>query len=272
MARPDFVALDDDRYATLYGQIADRSEWLLGVNRRLDGHWAEHLRGIARTTNRGVPVYVYSNSTARTVIAPRQVTERVPGKRLLPGDELQGPLRLAELTAGQFHALRSAYMNVNIRPAAAQIAVAVLAGDRLVGVFAAIARPDLYVDPHRAYLLSDFPVAPSDYPRLSKLILYAALSTEANVLLSRAGNARVLRVLTTAFSSNPVSMKYRGMFRLHSRKELDLDKESRAADIPRDDPYYGQKWMLNYVSDTGRWSLAEGLAEWTRKHGERRPQ
>lgn len=267
---PEFVELTDERRDHLYATIRDRKEWLLGSSRRFDGpEWEERLRGIAQTTNRGVPVYVYSSEEARVALAPRQQTERVPGKRLLPGQELEGPLRLAEITHAQFATLRSAYMNAHIRPGSAQIAVAVLAGDHLIGVFAAIARPTQYVDPFRAYLLSDFPVAPTDYPRLSKLVLYAALSREAEVLYKRAGNADIRRILTTAFSQNPVSMKYRGLFQLHSRKELDLDKEAWAADIPRDDPYYSQKWMLNYLSDTGRWSLAEGLAEWQQKHGKR---
>jgi hypothetical protein len=268
---PEFVALDPERYDRLYAAISERDEWLLGWNVRLeDGKWPEYLRGIARTTNRGMPVYVYSNSPARTVIGPAQRIERVPGKRIGPGDELTGPMRLVPLSDGQFAMLRSAYMNPHIRPGSADQAVGVKVGDHLIGVFA-LTRPRNFVDPHRVYLLSDFPVAPSDYPRLSKLVLYAALSVEAKRLMERLSNVQVTGLLTTAFAAKPVSMKYRGLFTLASRKPLDVSKESWGKGISADDPYYGQAWMLNYEADTGQWTLDEGLARWKKKHGKRAP-
>ena len=130
-------------------------------------------------------------------------------------------------------------------------------------------RPKAFIDPHTVYLLSDFPVAPSDYPRLSKLVLYAALSVEAKRLMERLANVEITGLLTTAFAARPVSMKYRGLFTLQTRKPLDVKKEAWGQDIPDDDPYYSQAWMLNYWSATGRWTLDEALTEWKKKHGKR---
>jgi hypothetical protein len=71
------------------------------------------------------------------------------------------------------------------------------------------------------------------------------LSTEMKAVLEQGLNRRVATIGTTAFTSKPVSMKYRGLFRLHSRKE----------------------GRLNYLADTGRWSLAEALTWWQQQHG-----
>ena len=110
------------------------------------------------------------------------------------------------------------------------------------------------------YLLSDFPVAGTDYPRLSKLVLYAALSKEAQALAQRSLSRRVKHAVTTAFTDNPVSMKYRGLFELIGRKEL-----------PRgSDPVKDHRYMLNYAAAMGAWTLDEGLAEWKAKHGKPR--
>ena len=70
-------------------------------------------------------------------------------------------------------------------------------------------------------------------------------------------------MLTTAFSERPVSMKYRGLFKLHSRAE---NQNWREADPTQHDQ---QRYRLNYLSQAGRWTLAEGLDEWRRKHGGR---
>ena len=45
-------------------------------------------------------------------------------------------MSLAPLTEGQFHSLRSLYMNVYIRPGQATLPLAVLVNGKLVGVYA----------------------------------------------------------------------------------------------------------------------------------------
>ena len=66
------------------------------------------------------------------------------------------------------------------------------ADGKLVGVYAFSTAPHVgaFADPARIYMLSDFAVAPSDYSRLSKLVLYAALSTESRLLAERSARRR----------------------------------------------------------------------------------
>jgi hypothetical protein len=68
---------------------------------------------------------------------------------------------------------------------------------------------------------------------------------------------RVSAVATTAFSKRPVSMKYRGLFRLTSRQNIDADDPMNG--------YAAGGFMLNYLADYGRWTLQEGLAEWKKR-------
>ena len=57
-------------------------------------------------------------------------------------------------------------------------------------------------------------------------------------------NQNVNRIFTTAFTSNPASMKYRGLFTVYNRKET----------------------SVNYEAKAGKWSLEEGLKWWLKKH------
>lgn len=70
------------------------------------------------------------------------------------------------------------------------------------------------------YMLCDF--ATSRERKLSKLI--AMMSTSRDVIdpISRKLLLRMERILTTAFTTNAVSMKYRGIFELRSRSESKL--------------------------------------------------
>ncbi|USK77740.1 hypothetical protein LIT31_26200 (plasmid) [Peribacillus frigoritolerans] len=92
--------------------------------------------------------------------------------------------------------------------------------------------------------MSDFVIRPVKYKRLSKLILACVLSKEVKMLLEQALNGRIKALSTTAFTDKPVSMKYRGLFEVHSRKE----------------------GRVNYTAPAGKWSLQEGYKWWWNKH------
>jgi hypothetical protein len=202
-------------------------------------------------------------------VRPRQETTPVTVDRLFPGDDIGNRLSLAPLDAAQFQALRSQYMNPGIKPGQASLPVAVLCDGKMIGVFAFSTAPTLtnwsQIEGPTIYLLSDFPVAPTSYPRLSKLVLYAALSIESKLLAERVSHQRVRSVVTTAFARRPVSMKYRGLFDLLTRAETKSDLPAGGGGIA--DAYYSQGFKLNYASGIGRWTLADGLSEWKRKHG-----
>jgi hypothetical protein len=97
------------------------------------------------------------------------------------------------------------------------------------------------------YLLSDFAVRPTPHKRLSKLILACVVSKEVQADLEQWLCARIRTIGTTAFTDKPVSMKYRGMFDVHSRSE----------------------GKVNYLGPAGRWNLQGGFQWWTANHATR---
>jgi hypothetical protein len=253
---PAYQEIFDDRRTAFLDSLMDRPYWAVGTSAPLpdlDGK----LRGICKTSNRGVPIYLYANEGPRRIVMPRQNTEFVPAPRLSHGDEVGSRLWLAPLTMPQFSALRSQYLNAHIKPAPATEAYAVLVDNRLIGCYALQRGFQVHgASPDAIYMLSDFPVAPTDYSRLAKLVLIAALSKEAQLLAERVCKSRIRSLVTTAFSDNPVSMKYRGLFALTSRKEAPENSHN--------------KFQLQYHAQIGQWSLSEGLTLWKKKHGSKR--
>lgn len=157
----------------------------------------------------------------------------------MPGEPIGERLAFAPLTPGQFNALRSQYLNPRIAPGASDPPLAVLCDGKVVGVVGYNLQ-GVKLARGQAYMGSDFAVAPTDYRRLSKLVVLAALSREAQQLMQRAFSRRFLEVKTTAFTQNPVSMKYRGL--------LSLDKRAESPDP-------GFAYMLNYSAPLGQHTL-----------------
>lgn len=256
---PAFGELDDSALVTLYKKVTSKSRWLFGTDTPQE-EYTDFLIGLARTTNRGVPMYIYSNAGDKKIVQPAQKTEQVINARLGMGMRIGSRLSIAKLNYTQFQALRSQYMNAFIRPGQASDAYAAMVDGYMIGVFAISTSPNpaqAYFPDH-VYLLSDFPVAPTNYSKLSKLVLYAALSKEAIQLYERTARKRIRYVYTTAFTDKFESMKYRGLFKLHNRTE---------AGPSNADPYQ-KKYKINYEAEAGRWTLAEGMALWMSKHGE----
>lgn len=254
---PTFGEIFEGHRRRFMTALTNRPEWVVGSSERLPD-LEPYLRGISRKTNRGVVIYNYSSSSPTRVVTPRQTTVPVSIPRLSPGQRLDpaAPIRLITLSIGQYQALRAQYLNPSIEVASASdtSGIGVQVDDQLVGVFAyhVLLRAIHGMFPDTMYLMSDFAVAPTDYTRLAKLVLYAARSREGQLIAERMTRRRMRHLFTTAFSQHPVSMKYRGLFDLHSRKET---------------PGEGHAYMLNYITDLGSWTLKEGYAEWYKKHG-----
>jgi len=246
-----YTVLDESYIDTLFQQVTNRPHWIISANRQLDDY-ADYLRGSTQTSARGVTMYVYASSGKSRITKPTQKVEPVKTPHLTPGQELGERLGLAPLTQGQFNALRAAYIHIPMAPAGVQQAIAVTVDGVIIGAYGLVT-PNSFAgfsitEPY-LYMMSDFAVSPTDYPRLSKLVLYAVLSREAQQLMQRFYSRRVRSLVTTAFAKNPVSMKYRGLFRLLSRKETD------------------DGYALNYGAEVGQWTLADGFEIWKKKHG-----
>lgn len=248
---PSYPLMDEDGKEHLVDLITDRPHWLIGLHKRRE-RLEPYLRSVVQTTNRGVPIYVYASDAPNRVVRPYQKTEHVLAPRLGPTEDIGDRLSLAVLTGGQFSTLRSQYMNHNIKPGSPLMAVAVLADGKVIGAFA-YGSPTAGHNPHAVYLLSDFPVAPTRYKRMSQLIVRAAVSAEAKHLIQRSLSKRVQTITTTAFTDNPVSMKYRSVFG---------DPLKRVNGKP--DGVH--EFMLNYGGPMGEKTLAEHLAIWRAKN------
>lgn len=272
-APPTFEPINKDRITVLFRKMCEFKYFIFGTNDLLD-EFKEYLVGHAQTTNRGVPLYVYSNVGKTRYVGPRQKTEPLYIKRLGKGEEVGNNIELKILSNTAFQTLRSEYMNVNIKPGQATLAIGVFVDDKLIGVYAFSSSPTLanwstHIDTPTMYLLSDFPVEPVDYDRLAKLVLYAALSKESKMIAERITKKRVKALVTTAFSKNPSSMKYRGLFHVLNRKETDPAKAEAMKDADPSSAYYAQKYEINYGAKIGEWTLQEGLEMWKKKHSQK---
>lgn len=238
-------------------QAQSFKHWVVGSHMVID-ELHENLRSVVRT--RGWPIYLYSDSGATSTIGvPSVKVSPLLAKRLGPKDEIGDRMRLAVISSDQFNSLRFSIMNAHIVPSTPHLSLLVLVDDVVVGAFAiqweSVGTPlNMFTNKlpgPTCYLLSDFPIPGTQYPKLSKLILAAAVSEEARVLIERQASRRFRSIKTTAFSQHPVSMKYRGAFKLLTRK-----------DAPKGAHH---KHELIYGSELGRWTLAEALDEWKKK-------
>lgn len=265
---PVYDMINKDRILEMFRKLANRKYFMFGTNDHLE-EFADHLVGFAQTTNRGTPIYIYATSDRSIITVPRQSVKPPMIPRLGPEDDIGNTMRITKISSENFHALRSKYMNININPGQESIALAVTVDGKLIGVYALSAAPTLsditkYIDTPTIYLLSDFPVAPSKYKRLAKLVLYAALSKESHEIAQAISRKRIYTLNTTAFTRRQVSMKYRGLFRLLNKKQMKGTDENET-DISK--KYYGNGYQLNYGAPIGQWTLQEGLKLWKEKHG-----
>lgn len=97
------------------------------------------------------------------------------------------------------------------------------------------------------YVMSDLAVA-SRVKKLSKLVLLALTSGEVKAQADLKYIDDFAWAITTAFSRHPVSMKYRGVFKLHTRKEKDGG------------------YMLNYYAPFGGHGIKEALGIWKKRY------
>ena len=234
--KPDYVLFDEGRFQNFHDVVMNKKYWLVFKDQEVED-LSSYLLGRVQTSLRSKAVYLYGNAEAkRRLTVPRQVTEKVLFKRAT--GELNGDLRIVHLTRGQLNTLRSEYLAKGILPASADSSFGILIGEELIGAVA-VSRSNYSGGWCDAYIMSDFCIRPSMYKRLSKLVLVAVLSTEMQEIFEQALGIEVKTVGTTAFTQKSVSMKYRGLFEVSSRKE----------------------GALNYIARAGKWSLKEGY-EW----------
>lgn len=239
--RPDYEIFDDNRFSEFISNLQKKHAWVTLRDKRI-AELEPYLRAITQNGMRSKPVYVYAQGGHAKLTMPRQTIEPLKAPRFAESDEItqDSVLTFAEITQGQMNLLRSEYLSPNIIPAQAAVNLAVIVDGKIIGAVAF--RTLSYIGD--VYMMTDFAIRPTKYSRLSKLVLAAALSIEVKKYLEYIFAMKFSTIATTAFTEKAVSMKYRGLFDLYSRKE----------------------GMLNYTAEAGRWSLREGLKWWLEKH------
>lgn len=266
---PEYEMINKERIFEMFRKLVQRDHFIFGTNDVLP-EFKQYMVGLAQTTNRGVPLYLYAKADKSRIVMPNQVVKSLMVEHIGEDEDIGDVMTLLPLKSENFHALRSQYMNHYIKPGAETASFGVLVDNKLVGVFAFSASPtpanwDSHIATPTMYLLSDFPVTPTKYKRLAKLVLYAALSKESKLLAERLVNKRIRSLVTTAFTKKPVSMKYRGLFDVLNKKRLPgvEDGETDMSKI-----YYNDGWQLNYGAPMGQWTLQEGLSLWKKSHSQ----
>lgn len=237
---PDYKLFDEDSFIELLALMTEKKTWVVSRDHEvpeLEGH----LQAMVQTSLRSKPVYIYSNQKNKKLTMPSIKTEQVKIPRLQK--DITGDIKLIKLTQGQFDSLRAQYLGKNIVPGSSSYRFGLVDNSRLFGVLA-FNRPNFDIMPNLMYMMSDFAVAPSEYKRLSKLVVGIAVSKEIQTILQQAMGKKVENILTTAFTEKNVSMKYRGIFDIYNKKED----------------------QINYHAHAGKWSIKECFEWWKTKH------
>ena len=194
-------------------------------------------------------VYIYSNLDFDRGLFRRKLGEKVSMYRLLGVDEeilADAVISIVKSDNNVINHYRNIYLKKGIECAAGDLCYLVFAGEKLFGflIFKGFSKMG---DASSIYLLSDFVVNSRHHRRLAKLLLIASLSREVKTELEEALIRRLSSVMTTAFTDRPVSMKYRGVYKLLKRGD----------------------GFLNYGSDFKDYSLKEVIPQWLKKHDKR---
>ena len=241
---PTYRLLDESARNALLDSLSGR-RFLWYDDRQLDRPPVALFRPARMKT-----IYLYSSERdAAYVERERPELPSLPladgSTQLLP----QMAARLRRIKNNESLAFKDVYLSKRIDPAMAQYAFAVEVGAAVVGFI------EYSFERHRSerdtiYMMADFPVGGTVYPRLSKLIVMMAACGETRALLERITEQRKRVVNTTAFTDKPVSMKYRGVMKLENRGAT---KDGQA--------------FLNYSARFNDLTWQETYTEWLRKYG-----
>lgn len=257
-SEPSYRMWDPDDFPKLLETVADMGIPYIAVYKQpVEGrHTAAYYRAGMHP-----PFYVLSSPPpiATSVIDQPPVTNTQPFKFKPLDLDAIGPdskIIVAEIPAKNADYVKQLYLQENIRFTSGMLNFAVQVDDMLAGVLtmsrstASMGKWDMH---DIVYLLSD--VSTTRFGRVAKLLAMAALSNEVVAVAKRRLSKRPIKaVVTTVRSNNPVSMKYRGIYELISRKAPDAKDTS------------GSDFIINYGGEPNNLSLQETFALWLRKH------
>ncbi|MGO9177226.1 MAG: hypothetical protein ACLQED_13980 [Desulfobaccales bacterium] len=166
------------------------------------------------------PVYIYSNMAALrlAVLKQQRRSQFVPFARLSDQDEITpaSKLTITPTSNAVVNYYRDVYLSKGVGiPADGEAPFAVAVDGKVFG-FLIFARMQGRGD---VYLLADFVVNSTRYRRLAKLLLLVIQTREIRRMMEEKLLAELPSCTTMVFTDKPVSMKYRGLFKLARRDE-----------------------------------------------------
>lgn len=241
---PAYEMLTKERYEETV-QFMRRGEflYLADYDRNEDGLFAIVKTG--RLKN----VYLYSNLPFRTsYVMP--YSKSIVGKiRYLPSDYKITPaseLTFKKTDNARLNYYKNVFLKKGIDHTTGLSPLLVLLDGYLFGfLLFDIIRfgMDQDLSTRGVYLLSDFIIA-HPIAKLSKLVLLATRTRELQEILKAKFIQDVDFILTTAFTNKPVSMKYRGVYKLQKRGE----------------------GFLQYTTECGQITCKEAVQIWLKKY------
>jgi len=167
-------------------------------------------------------VFIYSNLAMRRGIFRKKINEKItPYDLLMPEEEIpsSAPVTALEVDLSTINHYRNMFLSKKIQPGSGGPCYLVFAAGKLFGflIFQAYSQKGGAKD--EIYMLSDFVVPSTRHKRLAKLLLLVTRCTEMKTILSEKIIRNYKGILTTAFTNQPVSMKYRGIYELAKRGE-----------------------------------------------------
>jgi hypothetical protein len=211
--RPSYGLIDAERKAAILEKMKVR-DYLY-----LDDRVVESLPLVAVVRKaRMKPVYVYSNMEAlrRGVLKQQRHAEFVPFTRLSDEDVItkSSRLTLVPTTNRVVNYYRDVYLSKGVGiPADGEVPLVAAVDGRVFG-FLIYSRMQGGGD---VYLLADFVINSERYKRLAKLLLLVTQAQEVRRLLEEKFLLEISKCRTMVFTDKPVSMKYRGLYKLARR-------------------------------------------------------
>ena len=256
---PDYEMFDPDVHiAEFCHKVSRLDNFVIGTERPVE-ELEQYFNGTLNTGPNKL-IYFYSKTDKKHYVRQGiRATNAKPIVRIDKHDVITENIAIAPITIDQFQELRSLYLSTNVTKVGTPIAsYGLFCEGKLFGVFAFgsgyMLKGNEKLEKPTVYLMTDFSISPTCEKNLSKLVLYCILSKEARFLAEKVTGKRANSITTNAFSKNPVSMKYRGLFELFGRREIEKDENGKV-----------KKWNLSYGAPMGQWSLKEGYKLWRRK-------
>ena len=243
-----------DKTLSLYEKIASFKSYFVVLEKDLPDVYAILGHPTAIMPRGHGKTYIINKTPGKKWVVKKQLYTLEAGPIYPPDKEPAAgeTLSMVKLSLKQTLRLNELYLShgIDYFEGGVGVSIAFLLAGRIIGK--ADFCPTNYewkLDPpgKQIYLMSDLAV-PSRIIRLSKLILLALLSSEVKAILNEYYIESFQYVTTTAFSKNPVSMKYRGIFKLHSRKKLPGG------------------YLLNYFAPFGSYLLASSMEIWKKRY------